>query len=121
MGPHAFGDDTCQVHIRSQLFSLIWQVHIRSQLFSRIIVQDIAFFDGMRTGDLTQRLSGDVFAMVQPLQYTLSTVLTNVILLFGGVGMCFYTSWRLSMLAFTTILPIMHITESYALAIAVDI
>ena len=28
--------------------------------------------------------------------------------------MCFYTSWRLSMLAFTTILPMMHITGVYA-------
>ena len=89
-------------------------VHIRAQLFRRIVVQDIAFFDGFRTGDLVQRLTGDTRAMIQPLQYTLATTLSNLILLFGGVIMCFYTSWRLSMLAFTTVLPIMHVTESYA-------
>ena len=89
-------------------------VHVRGMLFKRIVVQDIAFFDGFRTGDLTQRLSGDVRAMVSPLQYTFSTFLSNTVLLIGGVVMCFYTSWRLSMLAFTTVLPIMHVTESYA-------
>jgi len=89
-------------------------VHIRGQLFQRVIVQDIAFFDGFRTGDLVQRLTGDARAMIQPIQYTLSTLLSNLILLFGGVIMCFITSWRLSMLAFTTVLPIMHVTESYA-------
>jgi ABC-type multidrug transport system fused ATPase/permease subunit len=66
--------------------------------------QDIAFFDGFRTGDLVQRLTGDVRAMIQPLQNTLATLLSNLILLFGGVVMCFVTSWRLSMLAFTTVL-----------------
>lgn len=90
---------------------MVW---IRGQLFRRIVVQDIAFFDGFRTGDLVQRLTGDVRAMIQPLQNTLATLLSNLILLFGGVVMCFVTSWRLSMLAFTTVLPIMHVTESYA-------
>ena len=89
-------------------------VHVRGMLFRRIVVQDIAFFDGMRTGDLVQRLAGDTRAMIQPLQYTFSTLLSNIVLLVGGVVMCFYTSWRLSMLAFTTVLPIMHVTESYA-------
>ena len=28
--------------------------------------------------------------------------------------MCFYTSWQLSMLAFTTIGPIVHVTQVYA-------
>ena len=35
-------------------------------------------------------------------------------ILVGGVVMCFITSWRLSMLAYATVLPIMHITETYA-------
>ena len=32
----------------------------------------------------------------------------------GGVAMAFYTSWRLSMLACTTVGPIMHVTQAYA-------
>ena len=82
---------------------------MRQRLFRILLRQDIAFFDGMRTGDLQSRLSEDVAYMVQPIYTTLSTVLSNLMLLTGGVTMCFLTSWRLSMLAFTTILPMMHI------------
>lgn len=38
----------------------------------------------------------------------------NTLLMFGGITMCFITSWRLSMVAYTTVLPIMHATEAYA-------
>jgi len=86
----------------------------RNALFRAIMVQDIAFFDGMKSGDLTSRLSGDVSAMVQPCYSALTTLLSNGILLVGGIVMCFITSWRLSMLAYTTVLPIMHVTEWYA-------
>tara|TARA_B110001452_G_scaffold192693_1_gene162693 strand:+ start:200 stop:1837 length:1638 start_codon:yes stop_codon:yes gene_type:complete len=90
---------------------MVW---VRRQLFRCIITQDIAFFDGMRTGDLTQRLAGDVRAMVSPIQFVLSSTISNMIHLVGGVAMCFVISWRLSMVAYTTVLPIMHITETYA-------
>ena len=42
------------------------------------------------------------------------TLFTNTINLFGGITLCFLTSWRLSLLAFTTVGPIMAITENYA-------
>ncbi len=53
--------------LRSLCFNLVGRrimVWVRSRLYRAIIVQDIAFFDGIRTGDLTQRLSGDTRAMV---------------------------------------------------------
>lgn len=89
-------------------------LHIRGRVFDSILAQDIAFFDGMRTGDLQQRTASDVQRTASPLFSALPTLLANVILLVGGVVMCFATSWRLSMLAFTTVLPIMHVTRSYA-------
>ena len=52
--------------------------------------------------------------MISPIQFVLSSTISNLILLIGGVVMCFVTSWRLSMLAYSTVLPIMHITETYA-------
>ena len=89
-------------------------LHIRGRVFDSILDQDIAFFDGMRTGDLQQRTSSDVQRMASPLFASLPNLLSNLILLIGGVAMCFATSWRLSMLAFTTVLPITHITRAYA-------
>jgi len=63
---------------------------------------------------LQQRMSSDVRSMASPIFSALPTLLSNVILLVGGVVMCFVVSWRLSMLAFTTVMPIMHVTRSYA-------
>jgi ABC-type multidrug transport system fused ATPase/permease subunit len=74
----------------------------------------IAFFDGNSSGQLTSRLTNDVSFMISPIQTMMSTLLSNVFLLVGGIALCFYTSWRLSILAFTTIGPIIHVTQVYA-------
>ncbi|CAM9638358.1 unnamed protein product, partial [Hapterophycus canaliculatus] len=86
----------------------------RNKLFRGVISQDVAFFEGTTSGKLTSRLSSDVQAMVAPCTYMLGTLFSNSLLLAGGMTMCFVTSWRLSMLAFTTVGPIYHITQRYA-------
>jgi len=87
---------------------------VRNRLFSGIVRQDVAFFDGNSTGQLTSRLSNDANFTIQPVQTMMGNLLSNSILLIGGVGMCFYTSWRLSMLAFATVGPVVHVTQVYA-------
>ena len=67
---------------------------VRNTLFKSIMIQDIAFFDGVTTGELTSRLTNDANAMVAPCQTVLSSFLSNILLLFGGIFFCFYTSWR---------------------------
>ena len=57
---------------------------MRETLFRQLIKQDIALFDGMRTGDLTQRLGSDVRAMASPVTVTLSMLISNTLLLVGG-------------------------------------
>lgn len=52
--------------------------------------------------------------MVQPCQTVLNTFLSNFLLFVGGLVMCFVTSWRLSILAITSIGPIIQITQAYA-------
>uniref|UniRef100_A0A6B2L0F6 ABC transmembrane type-1 domain-containing protein n=1 Tax=Arcella intermedia TaxID=1963864 RepID=A0A6B2L0F6_9EUKA len=87
---------------------------VRVKLYRSIIVQDMAFFDGSNTGDLTSRLSQNTTAMIAPAQTMLSTLLSSLIALIGGLVMCLYTSWQLSVLAFTTIGPIIIIVRLYA-------
>jgi ABC-type multidrug transport system fused ATPase/permease subunit len=89
-------------------------LHIKGKVFDSMIVQDIAFFDGMRTGDLQQRMSADVRAMASPIFSALPVLLSQTTMLTGGVVMCFIVSWRLSMMAFATVLPVMHVTRTYA-------
>jgi ABC-type multidrug transport system fused ATPase/permease subunit len=52
--------------------------------------------------------------MVSPMQSVLATSLSNVLLLVGGLLMVFVTSWKLSILAITSIFPIIQITRIYA-------
>eukprot|EP00903_Cladosiphon_okamuranus_P007814 g7560.t1 len=86
----------------------------QNKLYRGVISQDVAFFEGTTSGKLTSLLSNDVEAMVEPCTYMLGNLFSNSLLLVGGMVMCFATSWRLSMLAFTTVGPIYHITERYA-------
>lgn len=83
-------------------------------MFERMLAQDIAFYDGTTSGRLTGRLTWDVDMMLSPVQTTLSSVLYNVIMLVGGVAMCFYTSYQLSMLAFTCVGPVLFLWDLYA-------
>mmetsp|Transcript_26643 Transcript_26643/g.57894 ORF Transcript_26643/g.57894 Transcript_26643/m.57894 type:complete len:1023 (-) Transcript_26643:20-3088(-) len=87
---------------------------IRSDMFKSIMKQDMAFFDGMMTGQLTSRMTNDVNAVTQPIVQILTVTLANLITLIGGSIMCFYTSWRLTMLALTMIGPVIYLTGIYA-------
>lgn len=103
--------------VRSLCFNVAMRqigMSLRKSLFSQIISQDMIFFDSIKTGDLISRLSGNIGSMLSPLQNTLQTLLSNLILLVGSLVMCFVISWRLSFLAFTTLAPILYITAAYA-------
>ena len=103
--------------IRSLCFSLIGSKisnDVRNELYTSILRQDIAFFDSVTSGELTSRLARDTEAMVSPMQSVLATSLSNVLLLIGGLIMVFVTSWKLSILAITSIFPIIQITRIYA-------
>jgi ATP-binding cassette subfamily B protein len=87
---------------------------VRNRLYSAILLQDVAFFDGISTGELTSRLSGNVDGMLSPIQSVLSSFLQNILLFCGALLLCFFTSWRLAVLAITSISPIVQITRAYA-------
>ena len=55
-------------------------------------------------------MTNDVNSMVEPLRAVINGLLANSLMLFGGLGMCVVTSWKLSLLAFTAVGPIMCIT-----------
>jgi ABC-type multidrug transport system fused ATPase/permease subunit len=97
-----------------ELISRQLACHVRTQLFNSVIRMDIAFFDGMHTGQLTSRLTNDASQMVSPLQTLLNDLLANVIQLVGGMFMAFYTSWKLSILALTVVPPITFVYRLYA-------
>ena len=86
---------------------------VRTTLFKSVIRQDTAFFDGTTSGHLTSRLTNDAQVMMAPIQASLASLLSNSIMLIGGVTMCFATSYELSMLAFVVVGPIMYLWDLY--------
>jgi len=52
--------------------------------------------------------------MMEPIQSSLSSLLSNILILVGGLVMCFVNSYRLSMLAFVTVGPISYLWDQYA-------
>ncbi|BFI16174.1 protein MpABC65 [Marchantia polymorpha subsp. ruderalis] len=87
---------------------------LQDRLFMGVVRQDIAYFDGTTSGELTSRLTNDVSSMAEPINWMLSSIVRNLIALVGAFVLCFSISWKLSMLAFTTMAPIMHITAVYS-------
>jgi ATP-binding cassette subfamily B protein len=69
---------------------------VREALFRSLVSQEIAFFDGQRTGDLTSRLGTDTAALQGLLSSQLSMALRNGVQVVGGLGLLVVTSPRLT-------------------------
>ena len=87
---------------------------VRISLFRTILRQDIAYFDGVNTGDLLSRLSYDVNNLTSPCNTVLSLASQNVVVIVGALIMCFYTCWRLAMVSFAVVMPITYLIKRYA-------
>ena len=101
----------------SAIFTLVsrrLKFNIRNALLEKILAQDVAYFDGTETGHVLSRLTVDLDLMMSPIQSSLSSLLSNILILIGGLVMCFYNSYRLSMIAFVTVGPITYLWEQYA-------
>ncbi|CAJ1434709.1 unnamed protein product [Effrenium voratum] len=64
-------------------------------------------------------MTNDVAAVVQPVRQIMclglrNTLLTNILRLCGGLFMCLFTSWKLTVLAATMIGPVVYLTGVYA-------
>ena len=84
---------------RAWLFSLAGErgvKRVREQLFHSLVSQEVAFFDGQRTGDLQSRLASDTASLQGLLSAQLSTALRNVVQVIGALALLFYTSVRLT-------------------------
>jgi ABC-type multidrug transport system fused ATPase/permease subunit len=84
---------------RAWLFSLAGErgvKRVREQLFRSLVSQEIAFFDGQRTGDLQSRLSSDTASLQGLLSTQLSMTLRNAVQVVGALALLIYTSPRLT-------------------------
>ncbi len=84
---------------RAYLFTLAGErgvKRVREQLFDSLVVQEVAFFDGQRTGDLTSRLASDTASLQGLLSSQLSMSLRNAVQVVGGLVLLVITSAKLT-------------------------
>ncbi|XP_035829335.1 ABC transporter B family member 25 [Aplysia californica] len=85
--------------VRSWLFTLAGQrlvARLRSKLFGSVIVQDIAFFDVNRTGELCNRLSSDTQVLQNALTVNISMLVRYLLQILGSLGLMFYLNASLT-------------------------
>src|SRR5512133_2845981 len=84
---------------RSWLFAVAGErgvKRVREALFRSLVSQEIAFFDGQRTGVLTSRLGSDTASLQSLLSSQLSKSLRNGVQVIGGLILLVVTSPRLT-------------------------
>ncbi len=70
---------------------------VREALFRSLLSQEVAFFDGQRTGDLTSRLGSDTASLQGLLSAQISMGLRNTVQVIGGLILLVVTSPRLTL------------------------
>ncbi|XP_074645282.1 ATP-binding cassette sub-family B member 10, mitochondrial-like [Tubulanus polymorphus] len=86
---------------------------IRDSLFSSVMTQEMAFFDKTKTGEIINRLSADTALVGQSVTQNISDGLRSTIQAIGAVGMMFYVSPKLTLVALSIVPPIAIVSIIY--------
>lgn len=89
------------------------KVRLRDLLLRAILRQDSSFFDSTPTGDLTSRLSSDTAVVGDQVALNVNVFLRSAISAVGSLIFMFSLSWRLSLLAFCVVPPIILFSQIY--------
>ncbi|XP_069135284.1 ABC-type oligopeptide transporter ABCB9-like [Argopecten irradians] len=102
--------------LRGGLFSVAMarlNVRIRDLLFSSIIDQEIGFFDSVKTGDITSRLTSDTTVMSDTVTLNINIFLRSIIQAAGVVVFMAKLSWRMSILSLIVIPLVFGVSKVY--------
>lgn len=100
---------------RAWLFSMAGERgvrRVRERLFRSLVSQEVAFFDGQRTGDLTSRLGTDTASLQGLLSAQISMALRNGVQVVGGLALLVVTSPKLT-LVMLAVVPAVAIGAVY--------
>ncbi|CAN5653783.1 ABC transporter ATP-binding protein [soil metagenome] len=76
---------------------------LRSDVEDKLHRLSLGYVDSQPRGDLLSRVTNDIDNVSQSLQQTLSQLLTSTLTIIGVVGMMFWLSWELALIAVLTI------------------
>jgi ATP-binding cassette subfamily B protein len=104
------------VAARFALFSRVGERvvnRLRTKLFDALLRQEVGFYDGQKTGDLSSRLSSDATALQGTVSSSISMLLRNVATAFGALAMLFVTSQKLTLLMLFVVPPVAFSAVTY--------
>ncbi len=79
---------------------------LRNQLFEQLMSQEVGFFDGQKTGDLTSRLSSDCSTVEGGVSSNISFGLRSLVTVLGGLAVLFITSPKLTLMMISVAPPV---------------
>jgi ABC transporter fused permease/ATP-binding protein len=94
---------------RHLLFSLAGERgvrRVRERLYQSLLSQEIAFFDGSRTGELVSRLGNDCATIQSLIAANVSMAFRNAITALGALALLFVTSARLTVVMLLVVPPV---------------
>ena len=102
--------------VRGMIFTIVGarvNVRLRVKLLDSIMSQDLGFFDEVRTGELSSRLSSDTTFVSNSVSSNLSIFLRATMRAVGVLAFMFMISWQLSILAFVTVPTVSILSKWY--------
>ncbi|RMI34281.1 ABC transporter ATP-binding protein [Nocardia stercoris] len=87
---------------------------MRAELEEKLHRLPLSYFDSTPRGDLLSRVTNDVDNVAQSMNQTISQLLTSVLTVVGILGMMFYISWMLALIALVSVPAVIVVTSQIA-------
>ncbi|HEV2576031.1 MAG TPA: ABC transporter ATP-binding protein [Acidobacteriaceae bacterium] len=91
-----------------------WVTHdLRRALYARVQRLSLAYHDQSKTGDLISRVTDDIDAIQTFIVSGLLSIVVDIATIVGMIGVMFYLSWRLTLIAMTVVPVLFTIVYVY--------
>lgn len=101
---------------RTRLFVVVTErtlASIRQHLYNHLIKLPMSFFSSRRVGELNSRISSDVSLLQDTLTYTLADLISQIIVIIGGITLMMISSFRLTLFTLA-IIPAIALLAFYS-------
>jgi len=101
---------------RTRLFVVVTErtlASIRQHLYNHLIKLPMSFFSSRRVGELNSRISSDVSLLQDTLTYTLADLISQIIVIIGGITLMMISSFKLTLFTLA-IVPAISLLAFYS-------
>ena len=88
-------------------------VRVRNEFFGTLLAQEMGFFDTVKTGDITSRLSADTTKMSDQISLNVNVFLRSVVQACGVLFFMFRISVKMSIVTFASVPAVVVLSKVY--------